>query len=258
MERTYDYYKVEYEFKERSPNDIAEEWNTYPNKIRREIKRWGFKLRDKSEAQKAALKSGRVEHPTKGKKRSEDVKARISSGIARAWKGLSKAEREHRAAVGRQIWDTIPEADKVLMRKAALEAVREASVEGSKLERFLMESLRNEGYSVEFHRDGLIPNQRLQLDLYIPSLNVAIEIDGPSHFFPIWGEKNLQRNISADNKKNSLLLSHGYVVIRVKCISQTTSESHKHQLLAKTVEILKSVKQKFPSLEHRLIEIELT
>lgn len=41
----------------------------------------------------------------------------------------------------------------------------------------------------------------MELDIYIPSLNIAIEINGPTHYFPIYGEKTLQRTQNKDKQK---------------------------------------------------------
>ena len=57
-----------------STYELAEHFDTYPNKIRRILKKNGVDLRTKSDAQKNALKKGRTPHPTKGTKRSEDTK----------------------------------------------------------------------------------------------------------------------------------------------------------------------------------------
>ncbi len=61
-----------------STYSIAKELGTYPKKIERILKKNNIKLRSKSESQKLALKAGRCEHPTKGKKRSEEKKINIS------------------------------------------------------------------------------------------------------------------------------------------------------------------------------------
>jgi len=54
--------------------DIASEYGTYANKIRRDAVSLKIKIRDKSEAQKNALITGKHKHPTKGTTRSEDTK----------------------------------------------------------------------------------------------------------------------------------------------------------------------------------------
>ena len=61
---------TKYSVKNRSFSDIAKELGTYTNKVVRAARKHGIDIRDRSEAQKAALKNGRHKHPTKGKKRS--------------------------------------------------------------------------------------------------------------------------------------------------------------------------------------------
>jgi very-short-patch-repair endonuclease len=50
----------------------------------------------------------------------------------------------------------------------------------------------------------------------IPSINVAIEIDGPSHFLPVWGDNALQRNQKYDKKKEGLMIGKGLTLIRIQ------------------------------------------
>ena len=47
-------------------------------------------------------------------------------------------------------------------------------------------------------------------------MGIAIEIDGPSHFLPVWGEDALKKNISYDQKKQGLILGRGLTLIRIK------------------------------------------
>lgn len=83
MERTRDYYQREYLENERSLHDIAEEHRTHANVIRREILGFGIQTRNRSEAQKVALKTGRHIHPTKGMPRPPEVKLKISTSVIR-------------------------------------------------------------------------------------------------------------------------------------------------------------------------------
>ncbi len=257
LERTKKYYEVEFIEKERSPQDIATEWNTYPNKIRRELQKYGFKLRDKSEAQKIALQKGRHKHPTKGQHRPEHTKILISETMAKKWEAMTDQERQRRMILGKQQWEAMTDLEKEAFQTAALEAIRETAREGSKLENFLLKSLRNMGYEVSFHTEHILPNTNLQTDLYLPAHHTVIEVDGPSHFFPIWGQENLEKNINADAKKNSTLLTYGFAIIRVKHIAKTISEIHKRKLLSEVIRALQKIKEKFPPLEKRLIEVEL-
>jgi len=60
----------QYERLQKSFADIAKECGTYANKLRRDSLKFNIKIRDKSTAQKNALKRGKASHPTKGKERS--------------------------------------------------------------------------------------------------------------------------------------------------------------------------------------------
>ena len=72
----------QYTIHNKSTYEIAQELKTYPNKIRRALNSLGVDLRDKSKAQTVAIQSGRHEHPTKGKKRTEAEKIAMSNGMA--------------------------------------------------------------------------------------------------------------------------------------------------------------------------------
>ncbi len=56
----------------KSATEIAREHNTYTNKIIRILKKHNEIIRDKSETQKAAMKTGRSLPPMKGKKQKVD------------------------------------------------------------------------------------------------------------------------------------------------------------------------------------------
>jgi very-short-patch-repair endonuclease len=236
---------------------IAKSLNTYPNKIRRVLIKLGVELRSKSDAQKLALSSGRHSHPTRGKKRNEETKDKISESVHKYWVEMSDEDYQKRVEKSRAQWDNMTEEERDTLRKAAGEGVRRAAKEGSKMERFLYENLIKEGYDVQFHRKGLILNEELELDLFVPSLEVAIEIDGPAHFFPIWGEENLQKHIKADSHKNGLLLSSGYIVIRVKHLAKNMSNKKQKDALKDIIVQLEKVRKKKPSKNNRFIELEI-
>lgn len=242
---------------------IAKKYNTYPNKIRRLLIKNGVTLSDKSEAQKKALESGRSKHPTEGVKRDEKVKVKISESVYKHWQGLSEQEYQNRVDKARDQWYNMTEIERKALRDAAAQAVREASKKGSKMENFLLDQLSKEGYNILFHKTGLIPNDNLEVDLFIPELKVAIEIDGPSHFFPIWGETEaekqiiLQKHVRADAHKSGLLLSKGFVLIRVKHLTKSLSEKNKRMVLEKVVNTLSKIREKFPPHGKRYIELEV-
>ena len=246
----------EYVENKKSTYEIAQELKTYPNKIRRALNTLGVQLRDKSSAQTVAIESGRHEHPTRGKSRTEAEKVAISNGMASYWENMEEDERKRRSELSKKQWDEMSEEDKANLRKLAAEAVRKASKEGSKIEKFIYEGLTKIGYDVIFHKRGLVANQNLEEDLFIPAINTAIEIDGPAHFLPIWGEQSLNRHIRADAQKAGLLMNRGFVILRVKNIIRNLSQKNMRETLAAIIVELKKIETKFPPATKRLIEIE--
>jgi len=233
---------------------IATLCNTYSNKIRRIILRSGRKIRDKSEAQRLALATGRHKHPTKDIGHSEITKERISEKQTEVWENLTDEEKEHRSSIGKAQWEAMPDHKKEEFRRKAGDAVRLAAKLGSKLERFLLRNLIGAGHRVDFHKEHLVKNERLQVDLFLPKLSVVVEVDGPSHFSPIWGQKTLVRNQRADAQKDGLLLGMGFCVIRIEQ-KRSLSAKFQRDILQKLLEQLEKIKDKFPSRAKRHITL---
>ncbi len=183
---------------------VADEFSTYVNCIRRAILGWGYTLRNRSQAQTAALSSGRHDHPTKGKQHSQQTKIKISEGKVKDWDGLSHAEYQDRVQKAEDQWAAMSPERKEEMARLGGDGIRRASKEGSKAEQELRFALTAAGYDVAFHAKNIIPNAKLEVDLFLPAHNIVIEIDGPAHFFPLWGEEQLQRHIKADTEKLGL------------------------------------------------------
>lgn len=241
--------------KNKSFADIAEQYDTYPNKIRRDAVGFKIPIRDKSSAQKNALKTGKHKHPTKGKKRSDEEKNKIGIGVMNSWDALDESELEDRRNKSKEAWEKLDYDTKKNMTRLANQAVRESSKVGSKLEKFILDSLLNDGLKVDFHKEQTLSNTRLQIDLFLPNMNTAIEIDGPSHFLPVWGEDVLARNISYDQKKQGLILGKGLVLIRIKQ-TKDFSKSRSQITYNKLKTILDSIKQNFPQPDNRIFTIE--
>ena len=140
------------------------------------------------------------------------------------------------------------------MRAKGIEAIQKSAKEGSKLERFLLDRLNKLGYEVKFHQ-MLIPAEKLEIDLYIPTLKTIIEVDGPSHFLPIWGEDRLQKQMNADLRKSGALLSRGYVVVRVKTVG-FESIKRKEDIIEQIAFHLEKIEEKFPKRSKRFIEVD--
>ena len=240
-----------------STYEIAEKFGTYPNKIRRFLKKEGVRIYDKAEAQEHALKRGRSKIPTKGKKRTKEEKLKISAGLKKQWDNLSPDKYNERVDTAKKNFDNKTKAEQDSMRSAATRAIKQAAVEGSKLEKFLKYELSKEGYIIEIHKKDLIVNHNLEIDMYFPQIKTIIEIDGPSHFQPIWGEEKLKKQIKADEQKTGLILSKGLAIIRVKSLADSLALSVKEELKNRLLAILKSIKAKFPEKSERYIEIEI-
>lgn len=238
----------------KSFQQIAESCGTYANKIRRDAKKFKIPIRDKSEAQKNALKTGSHKHPTKGTKRDESIKNKIGLGVMNSWENLSDTDLDKRKQSAKNNWNKLSDDEKENIINKANKAVRESSKLGSKLEKFILNRLLSDGYKVDFHKEQVLSNTKLQIDIFIPKLNIAIEIDGPSHFLPVWGNDALSRNIKYDNKKTGLILGKGYVLIRIKQ-ARDFSKTRASLIYDKLLKTIQSIQENFPTINNRTIEI---
>lgn len=241
----------------KSTYEIAEQFNTYPNRIRRILIKHGVNLKSKSEAQKNAIENGTAQHPTDGKARTQDEKLKISSGLKKYWENMSDEMYNSRVEQSRKRWESLSDVEKDKMMSAAIKSIQAAGKEGSKLEKFLYEEITKGGYKVDYHKKQLIQNQDLELDMYIPELKTIIEVDGPSHFLPIWGEEKLQKQIKADTQKSGLILSKGMIILRIKNLSDSVCLADKEKLRLDILNCLSRIKESFPPKSERYIEIEI-
>ena len=128
-------------------------------------------------------------------------------------------------------------------------ALRKASIEGSRLEKYLMNGLMGIGYSVSMH---YLFAEKQHVDLFI-SLStknikgIAIEVDGPTHFKPIWGKDSLEKRQKSNNKKTGLLLSNGFALIRVITKGDDSDIRMKKTLtkIDQTIQSLKNSKENY-------------
>ena len=195
-----EYIIEQYVNEKKSTYEIAQDLKTYPNKIRRALNTLGVDLRDKSSAQTVAIESGRHEHPTRGKKRTEAEKVAISNGMATYWENMEEDERKRRSDLSKKQWAEMSEEDKANLRKLAAEAVRKASKEGSKIEKFIYEGLTKVGYDVIFHKRGLVANENLEVDWKY----VANKI-GVSEELPFLGASNTSKESSKTREEQQNL-----------------------------------------------------
>lgn len=240
---TYEFLQKNYVELQKSTYEIAEEAKTYPNKIRRALVAYGIPVRDKSEAQVKALATGRTEHPTKGKNLLEKTKIKISDSMANSWEEMSKKEKKRRAEISKKNWEAMPLSKVEEMQKKAAEGVREAAESGSKLEKFLINGLRKNKLKVDFHKEIFTISEKQHIDMYVPELNTAIEVDGPTHFKAIWGDDKYEKQVKSDTKKTGLILNSGMKLIRVKNINGNSSNFYMRTILKKILETLRLIEE---------------
>lgn len=245
---------TEYKTNKKSFKQIADQYSTYANKVRRDAIKFGLDIRSKSDAQKNALVKGVASHPTKGKKRSNEEKTKIGLGVMQNWESLDASDLQARKQKAKENWDKLSDDAKTNMIASANAAVRVASKQGSKLEKFIVQSLLKNNYKVDFHKEQTLVNTKLQIDIFLPQMDVAIEVDGPSHYEPVWGEEALKRNKKYDNKKTGLILGKGLVLIRVKQIKDF-SPSRAQLLYDQIHAILLSIQKKFPDQDNRYFKL---
>jgi hypothetical protein len=91
----------------------------------------------------------------------------------------------------------------------------------SKLERWLEQKLTQNYPQLEIHynKTDVI---NAELDIYIPVLKLAFELNGIFHYEPIFSEEKLQRIRNNDDRKFQACLEHGIEL----CVINTSSQKY--------------------------------
>ncbi len=230
-----------YENGTKSIPDIAKEYNTYSNKIYRVMKKFGIKRKDRAEAQKLVLSTGKAKHPTEGTERDVKVKRKIGRSVFNKNKTLSEEEKQRRIDKTREIWYNIPEETRKKYTEKSHKAIRLAGRKGSVFEHQLVVALMSQKYKVQTHFKLHFADSQMSVDILLPVEGICVEIDGPSHWFPIYGEESLSYQVEKDLWKNQQLMAEGYTLIRVQNPKGYTSTSFIEEFIAKFVPFLKMV-----------------
>lgn len=204
--------------------EIAENLNISQSKALRTLKKMGVKLRSRSEAAKISLERGVSVSPTKGKKHTQEARERMSKAREEAWVRGGEKAREEMSEMARERWKNKPIEEIAQMRSNAGRALQEAARKGSAAEKFLVDKLRANGYAVEHHNKNIVIGE-YEIDIFLPDEKVIIEIDGPHHFLPIYGEERLLKSQEYDLTKNGALISKGFTVIRIKYLAKKFNAS---------------------------------
>jgi very-short-patch-repair endonuclease len=241
----------------KSLREISEDYNLSPVTVRRYLIKAGVSIRNKKEAAEAAMERGRLTSPILYRKRTQEEKDVISNAVKKRWEEMSPEDSEKFRKNAKDRWESQPEQEKALRQQKAGEALRKASVEGSKAEKALHKELLKAGYHVIIHQKGLIAGEKYEVDLFIPDLLIAIEIDGPQHFIPIYGQEHFNRTLKYDTIKNGALISRGICVLRVKYLSKHNSGVINKKIADLVIKEIEKIKNNFPPVENRLIELEI-
>lgn len=234
----------------KSCTEMAEIFKTYPNKILRALRALGVQLRDTAESMTVAYEKGRKKAPNEGLVMSQERKLKIGASVTKTNEGKDKQEFIDRAKVA---WDKRTDAQKESMRAKANVAVRASAKEGSQAEHRIVEALKKLGYTVYQHRN-VLQNGKLEVDIFLPGVSTIIEVDGLSHYEPIWGEDAFKKVQRADGEKNALIVMNGMCIIRVR-IDENPSMTKFTQIMENVLAELKKIETKFPDKANRLIYI---
>lgn len=186
--------------------------------LSRFMKKNNIIARSKAQAQKNFLKDN--DHQMKGRTHSDETKKKISHSLGDFWDGLSDVEREEvKKKIGsawKRKWGSMSEIErKTMMEGLALKA-REVQGQGSRLERFIAEELRKRGYVIEERSTHYTAGKNFEVDLALPKEMIAIEVDGPTHFLPLYGEEHLEQQQVRDVRKDDMVNAIGMSMLRVR------------------------------------------
>lgn len=223
-----------------SASSIAKQLNTYPKKIYKLLRDAKEPIRSRSEAGKIGVAKGRISSPTAGRQRTEEEKLKIGLSNQETWENLPESKKKKHREQARKEFESRGEKFQEEFRKKATQGILKAAKEGSKFERYLYEGLEAEGYNVVPHKEHLLVNEKFEVDLFIPAVKVAIEVDGPTHYSPIYGKDAYEKRKKADERKNGLLNAAGIGIIRCRQKSKNLTRTTKEKGLRAIIEILES------------------
>lgn len=186
--------------------------------LSRFMKKHGISSRDKTQAQKNFLRDH--DHQMTGRNHTEATRRKISRGLGEFWNGLSEEEtialKRKIGSAWKRKWEGMSDAERSAMMEELSNKAKEAQGEGSRLERFIAEELRKRGYTVEERSTNYTAGKSFEVDIALPTERIAIEVDGPTHFMPIYGEDHLAQQQARDARKDELVQSTGYSVLRIR------------------------------------------
>jgi len=196
----------------------------YPEQVRRALKKHNIPVRSKSKASRNFYKQG-GENSRKGYQFTEDEKERASIIAKEYWLSDDSADaKEKISESSRAMWEgkTKEEKDEIVARLHA--ACRVASQQGSKAQRKIADILVSKyGYNVMSGVTQLAGIGDLEVDIALPAKGIVIEVDGITHFEHVYSDNRYERAQEADGRKNDIMTSAGWSVIRVRLVCERYS-----------------------------------
>lgn len=243
-----------YQEDNKSTVELAEEYGLSPPTISKILKRHDVNIRTRSERQKLALQTGR--HPSLPREWNKERRKKQSEKMRQVYHSLPEEKKELHRNKAKEAYEKRSEEDRKRLVRLGSESSIRATRIGSKAERYLAGALRKLGYNVKIHEGRVFYGEKLQIDILIPGMKVCIEVDGPTHYSEIFGKERLDNQRAADNRKNGLVMDHGFVMIRVRNDLQNFTEYFGDRMVKKVVEVLKQIKEKFPDRDNRFFHID--
>ncbi len=214
---TADFLLKEYVENEKSTVAIAKATGTYPEQVRRALKKHNIPVRSRSKASRTFYKNGGV-NARKGYEFTEEEKERASITAKEFW--LSEESEDARkkiAKASKKYWKTVPKSEKKKIVERLHQACREASQKGSKAQLTLAAILAEKyDYYVQTGVVQIAGLGDLEVDIALPHEGIAIEVDGITHFEDVYSDDRFERAQEADQRKNDQLTGVGWSVIRVQ------------------------------------------
>lgn len=200
-----------------------------------------IKKRNKSEAQKNYIKRTGT-HQRTGTTHSDETKEQISDTMKDVYDSPRGDEIREKISQQRQEeWAAMSEAERVEILENLKKSSRERAMsgEGSNFENFLAEKLEEQGYNVEVRTKQYTPGQKFHVDIALPDDKIIIEVDGPTHWSPIYGDDELRKVQDKDSQKDKTLTSMGWNVLRVQDSSGSTTRARFVRVLEQVESIQK-------------------
>lgn len=216
---------------------------SYPNVVYRALRHHGLPRKHRSTAQSDYLRKNPEKHPTAGKERTLDEKKRIGLSMHHYWKDISEDTFQARIDKSREMWYNIPEATRKRWLDKSHASLRESAKSGSKFEKYLLAALLANNFKVQPHKKFLFENSEMSVDAFLPLEGICVEVNGVSHYLPVWGEEALEKTIQRDLLKTQQLLAEGYSVVIIQnengYHSTTVMEKVAHGLIKLIKEVVK-------------------